>query len=150
MQHTRKESILCTISWKAFLGFRIFNISFYLYTKKYPDRRARGWNRSKDEIFLSCIFTGVISRGQSGRGVKFPQSSFDFKNEWVSDVIPLLPKMPSWHGYGKTLISHNKQIPWTMSYRKCGYRRHRKFTYMQTQELNFRLWAENWQWAFRK
>jgi len=52
---------------------------------KYPDRSALGSNRFKDKRFFisCCLFTGFISREQSDRGMKFPQSSVDVKNEWM-------------------------------------------------------------------
>jgi hypothetical protein len=66
--------------------------------------------------------------------------------------------MPSWRGHGKTLILHNKQIPWNMSGienmaiddTEKKYIYIYVYTHRQTQVLNFNFWAENWQKAFHK
>jgi hypothetical protein len=113
MQHTRKVKILCAIYGRLFFGVSAI-LSLH---KKYPDRNIRGLNRSKDNVF----FYHVLCLLGYSPGVKRPRSEVTHRNlvstlrmsEWSSTSTP--PICLRGVGMEKTLILHNKQIPWNMS-----------------------------------
>jgi hypothetical protein len=91
-------------------------ISFLPLHKKYPVRRARGWNRSKDKRFFSHVvcLLGLFPGGKAAEEWSFHNLVSTLRMIWV-ELYLYSPHMLSWRGHGKTLILHNKQIPWNMS-----------------------------------